>query len=80
LLRGSPAEAWELKIKAMKWFNIWKAWMLVEEARAVKYMKKGLFNFLHFYDSAPELWESVRKINTLNRAHSKNAPAPPPDE
>lgn len=54
--------------EAIKRFKTWEARWLVEEERAVKCMKKDLFNCLHFYDFPPEMWKSIRTTNILERA------------
>jgi len=58
----------ENRKQALKRFKTWEARWLVEEERAVKCMKKDLFNCLHFYDFPPELWKSIRTTNILERA------------
>ena len=54
--------------EALKRFKAWEARWQVEEERAVKCMKKDLFNCLHFYDFPPERWKSIRTTNILERA------------
>lgn len=54
--------------EAKKRFREWEAKWHVEEERAVKCMKKDLFNCLHYYDFDKELWTSIRTTNILERA------------
>jgi len=54
--------------EALKRFKTWEARWLVEEERAVKCLKKDLFNCLHFYAFPPERWKSIRTTNILERA------------
>jgi len=54
--------------EALKRFKTWEARWQVEEERAVKCMKKDLFNCLHFDDFPPERWKSIRTTNILERA------------
>jgi len=54
--------------EALKRFKAWEARWQVEEERAVKCMKKDLFNCLHFYDFPPERWKAIRTTNILERA------------
>lgn len=49
-------------------FRKWEAKWIVEEERAVKCMKKDLFNCLHYYDFDKELWKSIRTTNILERS------------
>jgi transposase-like protein len=54
--------------EAIKRFRHWEARWIVEEERAVKCMKKDLFNCLHYYEFDKELWTSIRTTNILERA------------
>jgi transposase-like protein len=54
--------------KAIKRFREWEAKWHVEEERAVKCMKKDLFNCLSYYEFDKELWKSIRTTNILERA------------
>jgi len=58
----------ENRKEAVKRFKTWEARWLVEEERAVKCLKKDLFNCLHFYDFPKERWKSIRTTNILERA------------
>lgn len=58
----------ESRKEAIKRFRAWEAKWIVEEERAVKCMKKDLFNCLHYYDFNKELWKSIRTTNILERA------------
>lgn len=58
----------ENRKEAVKRFKTWEARWLVEEERAVKCLKKDLFNCLHFYDFPPERWKSIRTTNILERS------------
>ena len=49
-------------------FRQWEAKWIVEEERAVKCMKKDLFNCLHYYNFNKELWKSIRTTNVLERS------------
>lgn len=49
-------------------FRQWEAKWIVEEERAVKCMKKDLFNCLHYYNFDKELWKSIRTTNVLERS------------
>jgi transposase-like protein len=54
--------------EAIKRFRDWEAKWIVEEERAVKCLKKDLFNCLHYYKFEKELWKSIRTTNILERA------------
>jgi putative transposase len=54
--------------EAIKRFKDWEAKWTVEEERAVKCLKKDLFNCLHYYNFDKELWKSIRTTNILERA------------
>lgn len=54
--------------ESIKRFRDWEAKWIVEEERAVKCMKKDLFNCLHYYQFDKELWKSIRTTNILERA------------
>ncbi len=54
--------------EAIKRFREWEAKWVVEEERAVKCMKKDLFNCLLYYQFDKELWTSIRTTNILERA------------
>jgi len=54
--------------EAIKRFGDWEAKWTVEEERAVKCLKKDLFNCLHYYKYDKELWKSIRTTNILERA------------
>ena len=54
--------------EALKRFRDWEAKWIVEEERAVKCLKKDLFNCLHYYKYDKELWKSIRTTNILERA------------
>jgi transposase-like protein len=54
--------------EAIKRFREWETKWVVEEERAVKCMKKDLFNCLHYYQFDKELWKSIRTTNILERA------------
>ena len=54
--------------EANKRFRDWEAKWIVEEERAVKCLKKDLFNCLHYYQYDKELWKSIRTTNILERA------------
>jgi transposase-like protein len=54
--------------QAIKRFRTWEAKWVVEEERAVKCLKKDLFNCLHYYGFDKELWKSIRTTNILERA------------
>ena len=54
--------------EAIRRFRQWEAKWVVEEERAVKCMKKDLFNCLHYYEFDKELWTSIRTTNILERA------------
>jgi len=54
--------------EAHKRFRAWESKWLVEEERAVKCMKKDLFNCWHYFDFDKELWKSIRTTNVLERA------------
>lgn len=54
--------------ESIKRFRDWEAKWIVEEERAVKCMKKDLFNCLHYYKFDKELWKSIRTTNILERA------------
>jgi len=54
--------------ESIKRFKDWEAKWIVEEERAVKCMKKDLFNCLHYYQFDKELWRSIRTTNILERA------------
>lgn len=53
--------------EAMKRFRAWEDKWIVEEERAIKCMKKGLFSCFHYYSFDKELWTSVRTTNILER-------------
>lgn len=54
--------------EAIKRFRDWEAKWIVEEERAVKCMKKDLYNCLHYYEFDKKLWRSIRTTNILERA------------
>ena len=54
--------------EAVKRFRTWESKWIVEEERAVKCMKKDLYNCLHYFDFDKELWKSIRTTNILERA------------
>ena len=54
--------------EAIKRFRDWEAKWIVEEERAVKCLKKDLFNCLHYYKYDKQLWKSIRTTNILERA------------
>lgn len=54
--------------ESIKRFKDWEAKWIVEEERAVKCMKKDLYNCLHYYQFDKELWKSIRTTNILERA------------
>jgi transposase-like protein len=58
----------ESRKEAIKRFRAWEAKWSVEEERAVRCMKKDLFNCLHYYEVDKELWKSIRTTNILERA------------
>jgi putative transposase len=57
----------ENRKEAIKRFKTWEARWRVEEARAVRSMRKDLFNCLHFYNFPPERWKSISTTNILER-------------
>jgi len=58
----------ESRNEAIKRFRAWESKWIVEEERAVKCMKKDLFNCLHYYNFDKGLWKSIRTTNILERA------------
>jgi len=58
----------ESRKEAIKRFREWEAKWHVEEERAVKCMKRDLFNCLNYYEFDKELWKSIRTTNILERA------------
>jgi transposase-like protein len=84
ILPGAKNKLWRNEFtgtnrkEALRHFKTWEARWLVEEERAVKCMKKDLFNCLHFYDFPPERWKSIRTTNILERAFREVRRRTPP--
>ena len=58
----------ESKKEAIRRFKVWEEKWIIEEERAVRCLKKGFYNCLHYFEFDKELWKSIRTTNILERA------------
>jgi transposase-like protein len=57
----------ESRKDALRRFKTWEANCSIEEERAVRCMRKGLFGCLHYCGFDRELWNSIQTTNILER-------------